>query len=192
MIDQSLFEKDVIECLHVLHAGGIILYPTDTVWGIGCDATNRDAVEKIITLKKRGGEKSFVVLVAEQHDLLKYVAAPDMLLFDYLETVSEPVTVIYENVLHVAENVKAANGSVAIRVCKDDFCYALIKRFVKPIVSTSANISGKPTAQNFREITADIQYGVDYVVQHRQKEHDIAKPSAIIKWVKGKPEYLRY
>ena len=140
------FLNDIDQCLRILKEGGIILYPTDTVWGIGCDATNEKAVNKIIHLKQRRDNKSFVVLVAEEKDILTYTASPDLSLFEYLQTLAKPTTVIYEHALGLAENLLAHDGSVAIRICKEDFCYHLIKRFRKPIVSTSANISGSPLA----------------------------------------------
>lgn len=188
---EDLFNNDVEKALHVLQSGGIILYPTDTVWGIGCDATNEIAAEKIIQLKQRPPQKSFVVLVAEEKDILRYTASPDLSVFDYLQTVQKPTTVIYEYALGLAQNVCNEDGSVAIRICKDEFCKHLIKRFRKPIVSTSANISGAPAAANFSEISNAIIQGVDYVVQYRQSETTQAKPSSIIRWKNGKPEIIR-
>lgn len=188
---EELFKNDVEKCLQILQSGGIILYPTDTVWGIGCDATNENAVEKIIALKQRPQHKSFVVLVAEEKDILHYTAAPDLSVFDYLQTTKKPTTVIYEHALGLAQNVCNQDGSVAIRICKDEFCRHLIKRFRKPIVSTSANISGDPAAGNFSSINKIINQGVDYVVQYRQDELTAAQPSSIIKWNNGKPEIIR-
>jgi L-threonylcarbamoyladenylate synthase len=185
------FNNDVEKCLQVLQSGGIILYPTDTVWGIGCDATNEKAVEKIIQLKQRPSQKSFVVLVAEEKDILRYTAAPDLSVFDYLQTVQKPTTIIYEHALGLAQNVCNEDGSVAIRICKDEFCRHLIKRFRKPVVSTSANISGEPAAGNFSSINKIIKQGVDYVVQYRQDEVAVAQPSSIIKWNNGKSEVIR-
>jgi L-threonylcarbamoyladenylate synthase len=185
------FSNDIEQCLRVLHAGGIILYPTDTIWGIGCDATNDWAAEKIIELKQRAPEKSFVVLVASERDILQYVAAPDLAVFDYLEKAGKPITVIYEHALGLADNVIAEDGSVAIRICRDEFCKHLIKRFRKPIVSTSANLSGEPSPASFKEINDVIIHGVDYVVQYRRNEVLKAVPSSIIKWVNGIAEVLR-
>ena len=171
---EELFKNDVEKCLQVLQNGGIILYPTDTVWGIGCDATNENAVNKIIQLKQRPQHKSFVVLVTEEKDILRYTASPDLSVFDYLQTVKKPTTVIYEHALGLAENVCNDDGSVAIRICNDEFCRHLIKRFRKPIVSTSANLSGKPAAGNFSSIDEAIKQGVDYVVQYRQSDSNSA------------------
>lgn len=179
------FEKDIQNCLTVLKEGGTILYPTDTVWGIGCDATNTKAVEKIFQLKKRPDEKAMIVLVAEERDVLKYVAGVDLRVFDYLQQNPKPTTVVYGGSIGLADNLIGKDGSVAIRICNDVFCKHLIKRFRKPIVSTSANISGQPVAQSFSEITVEIKNAVDYVVQYRQDDTTIASPSSVIKWDNG-------
>jgi L-threonylcarbamoyladenylate synthase len=185
------FENDIEKCLESLKKGGTILYPTDTIWGIGCDATNETAVEKIIALKQRPSQKSFVVLVAGERDILKYVAAPDLAIFDYLDRTKKPTTVIYENALALAENVLAEDGSVAIRICRDEFCKHLIKRFRKPIVSTSANVSGTPAPALFKEVDKVIINGVNYVVTYRQSDSSTTSPSSIIKWENGKVEVIR-
>ncbi|MEP7318051.1 MAG: L-threonylcarbamoyladenylate synthase [Panacibacter sp.] len=185
------FSEDIERCIEVLHKGGIILYPTDTVWGIGCDATNKNAVEKIIELKQRPALKSFVVLVASEREVLQYTASPDLAVFDYLEQSKKPVTVVYEHALGLAENVLAEDGSVAMRICKDEFCKHLIKRFRKPVVSTSANISGVATPALFSEIDAALINGVDYVVRYRQDDVSKAVPSSIIKWKNGNVISLR-
>jgi L-threonylcarbamoyladenylate synthase len=185
------FEKDIELCLQALRGGGIILYPTDTVWGIGCDATNEKAVERIYKLKKRTDSKALIVLVAEQRDVLQYVANPDSRVFDYLESVTKPTTVIYKGAIGLAENVVAKDGSIAMRICQDDFCRNLIKRLRKPLVSTSANISGKAVATTFDEIGIEVKIGVDYIVTHRQDEKEPAAPSALIKWEKGQPIIIR-
>jgi L-threonylcarbamoyladenylate synthase len=185
------FENDIDQCLKVLREGGLILYPADTVWGIGCDATNEAAVEKIYALKKRPDEKAMIVLVADERDILQYVAAPDLTLFDYLEQTTKPTTVIYEGAIGFAENLTSADGSIAIRICNEPFCKQLIKRFRKPIVSTSANISGEPAAKLFKEISQPIKDGVDYTVKYRQGDETPAMPSSIIKWVNGQAEIIR-
>ncbi len=185
------FETDIENCLRVLQSGGIILYPTDTIWGIGCDATNAAAVEKIIELKNRPANKSFVVLVADERELMKYVASLDLEIFNYLDQTTKPTTVIYEHAVGLADNVLASDGSVAIRICKDEFCKHLIKRFRKPIVSTSANTSGMSAPPVFAAIETAIKDGVDYVVQHKQDVTTTAAPSSIIKWNKGKAEVIR-
>jgi L-threonylcarbamoyladenylate synthase len=178
------FENDIINCLSILKEGGIILYPTDTIWGIGCDATNAKAVEKIYQLKKRPDEKVMIVLVAEEREVLQYVASPDLRVFDYLQKVTKPTTVIFEGAIGFADNLISKNGTIAIRICKNEFCKHLIKRFRKPIVSTSANISNNPSPEKFSEIADDIKNHVDYIVKYRQHDNTFAEPSSIIKWNK--------
>lgn len=185
------FAEDLERSLDVLQKGGTILYPTDTVWGIGCDATDAAAAEKIIALKQRPQQKSFVVLVASEKDVLQYTAAPDLAVFDYLQRVRKPTTVIYDHALGLAENVISEDGSVAIRICHDEFCRHLIKRLRKPVVSTSANLSGEPSPSRFSEIPAAVKQGVDYIVQYRQDSTDVNYPSSIIRWHKGRPEIIR-
>ena len=176
------FTKDMEACIKVLQNGGLILYPTDTIWGIGCDAANEEAVAKIYKLKKRADEKSMIVLLAAEKDLLQYVTQPPPDIFDYLKEVSKPTTVIYEGVINLAGNLINKDGSIAIRIVKDEFCKQLIKRFRKPIVSTSANISGLPSPSNFNAIDTAIKNGVDYIVQHRQDDVTPTTPSTIVKW----------
>ena len=185
------FEDDILKSLEVLKRGGTILYPTDTIWGIGCDATSNDAVQKIYALKKRPDEKSMIVLVANEKELLRYVTQPDLSVFDYLKTIKKPTTVIYQGAIGLADDLIARDGSVAIRVCKDEFCRNLIRRFRKPIVSTSANISGEQSPRNFAEVAEGIKMKVDYIVEHRQNDEAIAEPSSLIKWEKGKAVILR-
>jgi L-threonylcarbamoyladenylate synthase len=173
---------DVENCLEVLKQGGIILYPTDTVWGLGCDGTNAAAVEKIYRLKQRPGNKGMVLLLADERDVLRYVTQLDLQVFDYLKTVQKPTTIIYQGVIGIAENIVGSDGSVAIRVVKEEFCKHLVKRFRKPVVSTSANLSGQPTPRLFNEKSAEIRNGVDYVVKYRQDDTVYREPSAIVKW----------
>jgi L-threonylcarbamoyladenylate synthase len=190
MINEDFIE-DAENAIGVLQEGGTILYPTDTIWGIGCDATDANAVEKVFAIKNRPATKSFVVLVASERDILQYTAAPDLAVFDYLQTVRKPTTVIYDLALGIADNVCSDDGSVAIRICSDEFCTYLLKRFRKPIVSTSANISGRPSPQNFPEIDEAIKNGVDYVVRHRQNDFTKSAASSVIRWVNGAPEIIR-
>jgi len=185
------FEKDIVKCLETLKAGGLILYPTDTVWGIGCDAKNEEAVEKIYKLKRRSDEKAMIVLVADERDIMQHVAAPDLSLFDHLDKTTKPTTVVYEGALGFADNIVANDGSIAIRICKDEFCRQLIKRFRKPIVSTSANISGMPAPKIFKEIPDEIKEGVEYIVHYRQNDETISEPSSLIKWNNGNVTILR-
>lgn len=176
------FTQDLEQCLATLRAGGLILYPTDTIWGIGCDATNPAAVQKIYALKKRPETRSMIVLLADQRDLLHYVAHTDLAVFDYLETVTRPTTVIYEGAIGLAGNLVAEDGSIAIRIVQETFCKHLIKRFRKPIVSTSANISGAPTPRLFSEIPDEVRQQVDYVVQYRQQDEQPQQASTVVKW----------
>lgn len=185
------FEKDIEAALEALRSGGIILYPTDTVWGIGCDATNAQAIDRIMELKKRPPSKSMIVLVAEERDVLQWVAAPDPEVFVYLEQTSRPTTVIFDNAIGLADNLLAEDGSIGIRICQEPFCRHLIKRLRKPLVSTSANFSGDPTPAKFADISPGIIAGVDYVVSYRQQESMKAVPSAIIKFQQGQIKVLR-
>ncbi len=187
----ELFENDIQQALTVLKEGGIILYPTDTIWGIGCDATNAAAVQRVFTIKKRADSKSMIVLVADERDIMQYVAAPDPLVFDFIAGYKKPITVIYNGALGLADNLTAADGSVGIRICKEDFCRHLIKRFRKPIVSTSANLSGEPSPANFSAIAPAIIQQVDYVVNYRQSDTRVAEPSAIIRWEEGMANIIR-
>lgn len=186
-----LFETDIQNCVNTLQNGGVILYPTDTIWGLGCDATNEDAVKKIFAIKQRSESKSLIVLVADEQDILQYVSAPDLSLFDYLDGQEQPVTVIYDGVIGLADNVLAADGSAGIRMAKDVFCRALVKRFGKPIVSTSANVSGAPAAKTYAGISDEIKNRVDYIVAHRRDEQVNAQPSKIIRWNNGEPIVIR-
>jgi L-threonylcarbamoyladenylate synthase len=178
----SIFEEDIGHCLKVLEQGGTILYPTDTIWGIGCDATNEAAVQKIFDIKMREAERSLIVLVADEKDILKYVAGPDPAVFDLIRSATRPTTIIYDAAIGLAPNLMHSNGSVAIRVVQEKFCRHLLKRFRKPIVSTSANFSGDPAPQTFMEIVNDIRTAVDYIVNYRQDDRTVAVPSSIIKW----------
>lgn len=186
------FENDINECCKVLKKGGLILYPTDTIWGIGCDATNKAAAEKIYTLKRRLEKRSMIILLADQNDIINYVENPDKNIFEFLSSAEKPTTVIYQHAKNIAENIINSDGTIAIRIINDDFCKTLIKQFKKPIVSTSANESGKPFPKSFNEIHPLIKNGVDYIVQHRQNDPMISQPSSIIKLnLEGKIEVLR-
>ncbi|MBN8667556.1 MAG: threonylcarbamoyl-AMP synthase [Chitinophagales bacterium] len=187
-----MYEQEDIElALETLRKGGLLLYPTDTIWGIGCDATNRSAVEKVYALKKREDTKALIVLVAEERDIYEYTAAPDPEIFDYLERTSRPTTVVYQGALGLAENLIAQDGSVGIRICRDPFCRALIKRLQKPMVSTSANISGQPAPGWFGEVSEEVKSGVDYIVKYRQDDREPATPSSVVRFRQGQVEILR-
>ncbi len=181
----SIFEDDIDHCLKVLEQGGTILYPTDTIWGIGCDATNEEAVKKIFDIKQRAAEKSMIVLVADQKDILKYIANPDPAVFDFIKTTSRPTTIIYDGAIGLASNLVHSDGTVAIRVVSEKFCRHLLKRFRRAIVSTSANFSGDPSPKKFMEIVNDIRTAVDYTVRYRQDDDSTAEASAIVKWNRG-------
>ncbi len=178
MIDYS---HDIIKACDVLKSGGLILYPTDTIWGIGCDATNAAAVQKIFDLKKRADSKALIILLAEESDVNSYIfQKPDLNITKQYYSL-KPVTIIYENGKGVAPNVMAEDGSLAIRVVKDDFCKRLIKQFGKAIVSTSANVSGFPSPSLFKDISNEIKNGVDYIVQHRTNDLTVREPSSVLK-----------
>jgi L-threonylcarbamoyladenylate synthase len=174
-------DEEIKNALEVLRKGGTILYPTDTVWGIGCDARNKDAVAKVFKIKQRAEYKSMVTLVCDHTMLNRYVKEVPEVAWDLLEAADTPLTIIYPDARMLAENVIAADGSVGIRLVKDEFCKNLIHKFGKPIVSTSANISGEAAPSSFSEIKLDILNKVDYIVNWRQKENNSVQPSTIIK-----------
>jgi L-threonylcarbamoyladenylate synthase len=181
-MEKTLFETEVDHALEVLKSGGVILYPTDTIWGIGCDVTNENAVKRIYEIKKREDSKSMIILVADERDVLRYVAAPDLSVFDFIEEQTRPTTIIFEHAVGLPDNLVADDGSIAIRIVRDEFCRHLIKRLRKPIVSTSANISGNASPKNFLEISGEIKNTVDHIVKWRQDDVTIAQASQIIKW----------
>ena len=168
------------------------MYPTDTIWGIGCDATNPVAVDKIFGLKQRTAAKSMIVLIADPRDINKYTSLPQPYIAEYLEKATKPTTVIYEAALGLATNLVSEDGSIAMRIVNEDFCRHLIKRLHKPLVSTSANISGQDSPSNFAEISDEIKQGVDYIVQYRQQDGRLFSASAIVRFNKsGDPTILR-
>lgn len=178
------FDEEVEKALLVLQDGGVIVYPTDTIWGLGCDAINEKAIQKIYSIKGRADSKSLIILLTDARDLLHYVAAPDPAVFDFIEQQNKPTTIVFENAISLPEKVLAADGSVAVRIVADDFCRHLIKRLRRPVVSTSANRSGEPSPQCFNNISEAIKSAADYVVQWRQNEITPAQPSRIVKWNK--------
>jgi len=175
------FEDDIRNCVNTLEQGGIILYPTDTIWGLGCDAMNALAVDKVFALKQRPPEKSMIILLADARDIIQYIAAPPPDIINTLESFDTPTTVIYDGALGFPDNVTAGDGSIAIRVTHDPFCRALIKRFRKPIISTSANLSNMPSAAAFGQVDPQIIAGCDYVVKHRQNDSTTHPPSRIVR-----------
>ncbi len=172
--------EEINKTLEILKQGGLILYPTDTVWGIGCDATNEAAIKRIYDLKKRTDSKSMLCLVANDAMLEKYVEKVPEVAYDLIDLQTKPITIIYDQPKGVAKNLIAEDNSLGIRVASDKFCQYLIQRFKKPIVSTSANISGQPTPRNFKEISHEIIKGVDYVV-NLERDKEKSTPSSIIK-----------
>lgn len=172
--------EEINNCIEILENGGLILYPTDTVWGIGCDATNELAVKKVLQLKKRDDSKGLLCLVANDAMLEKHVEAVPELAYDIMDLSTKPTTIIYDKPKGVAKNLIASDNTLAIRVASDKFCQYLISKFKKPIVSTSANISGRATPKSFHNIDKAILSGVDYVVNlHQEKQNEFA--SAIIR-----------
>ena len=176
-----VFDYDIKESLIILKKGGIILYPTDTVWGLGCDATNPSAVEKIFRIKTRSGSKSLIILVNGDQMLDRYVNGIPEISFELTGVSDDPLTIIYPEGKNLAEGVCSDDGSVGIRICRDDFCNELITRLRKPIVSTSANLSGKPSPGNFSEIEKSVIDLVDYVVKYRQDDRQKQSASPVIK-----------
>ncbi|MCX6267184.1 MAG: L-threonylcarbamoyladenylate synthase [Bacteroidetes bacterium] len=174
-------EEEIKKCIYILQTGGTILYPTDTIWGIGCDATNMVAVDKIYHLKRRMEQKSLIVLLDDAEKLSDYVAAIPEIAGDLIKKADTPLTIIYPEAKNLAKNVIAEDGSVAIRIVRTEFCRRLIHEFGKPIVSTSANISGKNPPLTFRNISDEIILGVDHVVEESMDQIYVLKPSRIIK-----------
>lgn len=176
----SNYRQDLLLATQTLQSGKTLLYPTDTVWGIGCDATNDEAVKTIYTIKKRSESKSLIILVNSLDMLQQYVSVIPKNVLSFLSEQQRPTTVIYWSPRGLAKNVIAENNTVAIRWVKDGFCHDLITTFGKPIVSTSANISGEPTPSCFDEISEKIRSACDYVVQHRQNDYSKHQPSQLI------------
>ncbi|MBQ9884025.1 MAG: threonylcarbamoyl-AMP synthase [Bacteroidaceae bacterium] len=173
--------EDMKRACEVLRAGGLILYPTDTVWGIGCDATNEEAVRKVYALKQREDSKAMLVLVDNAVKVDFYVKEVPPVAWDLLEVATNPLTIIYSGARNLAPSLLAEDGSVGIRVTEEEFSKQLCFRFRKAIVSTSANISGEPSPKNFAEISEAVKQGVDYIVGYRQNDKQKHKPSSIIK-----------
>jgi len=180
---QSLsFENNQLnEICHVLEDSGLILYPTDTIWGIGCDATNPEAVEKVFQLKNRDRSKPFVILVDSLKMLKQYVREVHPRMDTLLSFHTRPLTVVYDQGIGLAPNAIDKSGSAAIRIVRDEFCQQLIKQFNKPLIASSANISNEPFPGNFGEITSDVLRGVDHVVRMRQHEKSLGEPSVLVK-----------
>ncbi|MCH5241727.1 MAG: threonylcarbamoyl-AMP synthase [Muribaculaceae bacterium] len=179
------FSSDLNEAVNCLKNGGIILYPTDTVWGIGCDAKNSEAVKKIYSLKKRANNKSMLVLVNTETQLEKLVDEIPEITWDLLSVAVNPITIIYDKAHGVAQELIAQDGSLGIRITHERFSNEVCKQLGGPIVSTSANLSGEKSPVFFSEISEEIKKGVDYIVKYRQKDYTRHLPSNIIKLGKG-------
>ncbi|NPA35767.1 MAG: threonylcarbamoyl-AMP synthase [Chlorobi bacterium] len=177
--------NDLKKAVEVLRAGGIILYPTDTIWGLGCDATNKDAVERIYKIKQRDDSKSMLVLIDNPAKLNSYIDEVPEIAWDLIDVADKPLTIIYPGAKNLADNLIAPDGSIGIRVTNEEFSRSLCQRFRIPVVSTSANISGKPAPGNFSEIDNKIINLVDYVVEYKQDSIQKSAPSGIIKLGKG-------
>jgi L-threonylcarbamoyladenylate synthase len=185
-------QQEVNKTVEALKEGKTILYPTDTIWGLGCDATNSAAVKKIFDLKNRAESKAMIVLISEIGQLRDYVEKIPDIAWDLVEFAEKPLTVIYPKGKNVAPELLASDGSIAIRLVKDEFCSKVIYKLRKGITSTSANISSEPSPSAFHEIKQEILNGVDYVVNWRQKESGSSKPSSIIKLeLNGEIKFIR-
>ena len=173
--------EDIKKACEVMAAGGIILYPTDTIWGIGCDATNEKAVQRVYELKRRTDNKAMLVLMDSEAKLDRYVSDVPDIAWDLISVSDKPLTIIYSSAKNLATNLLGADGSVGIRITNEEFSKKLCERFRKPLVSTSANVSGEPSPANFSEVAEVIKEGVDYIVRYRQDDMSKAAPSGIIK-----------
>ena len=173
--------EDLKKACDVLRKGGLILYPTDTIWGIGCDATNEEAVQRVYTLKQRADNKAMLLLLGNEARLESYVQEVPEIAWSLIEVADRPLTLIYPGARNLAPNLIAEDGSVGIRITREEFSRRLCEQFRRPVVSTSANISGQPAPHTFQEIAEEIKQGVDYIVQYRQDDLTAAQPSSIIK-----------
>lgn len=178
---KNWYPEDIRNALKVLREGGVILYPTDTIWGLGCDATNADAVRKIYAIKKRGDSKSLIVLVNSVAMLTRYVDNPPEVALQMAEWSEKPLTVVYDKGRSLAEGVASSDGSVGVRICSEPFCDELLNAFRKPIISTSANISGENAPALFDEISEEIITAADYVCRYRQDDRSKAAASPVIR-----------
>ena len=178
-------EEDIRKAVEVMRQGGVILYPTDTVWGIGCDATNAEAVKKVYAIKQRDDSKALICLVDSDARLQRYVRDVPDVAWQLIDCCDRPTTLILDGAVNLAPNLIAADGSIGIRITQEPFSKELCYRFQKAVVTTSANISGEPAAQNYRDIDPRIIEAVDYVCWSRRQEHQPHQPSSIIKLGRG-------
>jgi L-threonylcarbamoyladenylate synthase len=176
-----MMQEDVKKALEVLHQGGVILYPTDTIWGLGCDATNKEAIDRLYRIKQRDPDKGMLILLESEARVERYVDDMPDIAWDLMEVSDKPLTLVYHQARNLPENLMASDGSIGIRVTSDPFCLELLKRFKKPLVSTSANWSNQPYPSTYKEIDPTLVRSVDYVVKHRQDEKKKSSPSSVIK-----------
>ena len=177
----TAMKEDIRRALDVLNKGGVILYPTDTIWGIGCDATNEEAVSRVYAIKRRTDAKALITLVDSEAKIQGYVREIPDVAWQLIDCSTRPLTIIYDGARHLAPNLLAEDGSVAIRLTREAFSRELCLRFHRPIVSTSANLSGEPSPATFDDISEDIKQAVDYVCTSRRDDRTSARPSSIIK-----------
>ena len=185
------YKEDLEKAVETISSDGIILYPTDTIWGIGCDATNENSVSKIYQIKQREYSKSLIVLASDIEMLKEYVSEVPEKIIELLAQEQNPITIIYPNARKLAPNAIANDGTIAVRIPKDDFCVSLIKKFGKPIISTSANISGEIAPKNFLSISELLKIKVDYIVNHKQSDESNSKASKIVKIENNELIYIR-
>ena len=190
--DTSLYGEDIRKAIDVMNRGGIIAYPTDTIWGLGCDATNADAVRRIYEIKRRDDSKALITLVDSEAKVEFYVKEVPEVAWQLIEVADKPLTIIYDNARNLAPNLIAEDGSIAIRITSEPFSRELCRRFKKAIVSTSANVSGEPSPKTFSDISSEILNAVDYVCTSRREENAPHTPSSIIKLgVSGEIKVIR-
>lgn len=180
-----MIDLEIRKATSVIASGGTILYPTDTIWGIGCNATTPAPVEKIYRIKQRTDSKSMLVLVSDEKMLSRYVRSVPAEALELVRKTDRPTTIIYPHAVHLAANLLAQDGSVGIRITSDPFCAGLVEELGYPIVSTSANLSGEPAPSSFKEIDYRVVQAVDHVVDWRQEETSAARPSRIIRLLPG-------
>ena len=173
--------EDIKKACEVMQAGGVILYPTDTIWGIGCDATNEEAVKRVYDIKKRSDAKAMLVLMDNPVMLERYVDDIPDVAWSLIDVADKPLTIIYSHAKNLAKNLLASDGSIGIRITGEEFSRRLCERFRRPLVSTSANLSGEPSPANFSEVSDVIKDSVDYIVSYRRDDMSCATPSSIIK-----------
>lgn len=189
---QKEIAEDIMQAVQTMRGGGLILYPTDTIWGIGCDATNADAVRRVYELKQRDDSKALICLVDSANRMQQYSRSIPDVAWDLIDYAQNPLTLIVDGALNLAPNLVAQDGSIAIRVTRERISHDLCYRFQKAVVSTSANVSGQPAPRNFMEISPEIIQGVDYVMKARQNDVTKGKPSQIVKISKdGQITFIR-